>query len=94
MFLLFTKTVSRPNAEGVEDCSVVSVEFGRGVLQPAFRQELCRTMEVGGRAVGGPEVYGEARVGWDHLAGDCGGLACCCTEEHVGRWGVEAKGFF
>ena len=53
MFLLFTKTVSRPNAEGVEDCSVVSVEFGRGVLQPAFRQELCRTMEVGGRAVGG-----------------------------------------
>jgi hypothetical protein len=82
MFLLFTKTVSRPNAEGVEDCSVVSVEPGGG--------ELCRTVEVGGRAVGGPEVYGEARVGWDRSAGDCGGLGCCCAEEHVGGWGVEA----
>ena len=90
MFLLFTKTVSRPNAERVEDCSVVSVELGGGVLQPAFRQELCRTVEVGGRAVGGPQVYGEARVGWDRSASDCGGLGCCCAEEHVGGWGVEA----
>ena len=90
MFLLFTKTVPGPNAERVENRSIVSVELGGAVFQPALGQELCRTVEVGGRAVGGPEVYGEARVGWDRSAGDCGGLGCCCAEEHVGGWGVEA----
>jgi hypothetical protein len=27
------------------------------------------------------------------LAGDACGLVCCCSEQHIGSWGVKAQGF-
>ena len=54
MHLLFPKTISWSDTERMANRSVVSAELDRGVFQPALGQELCRTVEIVGRAVGGP----------------------------------------
>lgn len=92
--LLFPKTVSRPEAKGLEDSPVIAIKLGRCVLQPTLGNELEGSVEISRVSMSCPQIHSETCVRWHDSSGYDGAVARRCTEEGVRSGRIQSQPLF